>query len=243
MCMVFYVAPFDFNEVASACLILVGRFVVGLSEMAEPGESDDLWGEELPPPATGRGARGRQPKGEPRVKAKAKSKAKESKPKARKGAVAAGMKMCRTCGEVQPLENFSDNAAHDRQCASTVAGLRRVAVTQNVLAWFLEEISIPDRRRRLCHNYDVRCPRREDAGPRGVFPLLQYQKEVFQERSLIKDTVYEFMDEPAYCAFMARPEKGNVKESKAKSPHVSPSHQSKQSFHAHLHGMGRSRAA
>ena len=178
-----------------------------------PLEAADLWGEEPPPPAAGRGAKGRQQKAEGKSKAKAKSK---PKAKAKNTSLAPGMKLCRTCGEVQPLESFSDNAADDRACASIVAGLRRIAVQQNVLEWFVDEMSMPERRRRLCHNYSVRCPAREDAGPRGVFPLLQYQKEVFQERSLIKDTVFEFMDEPTYCAFMARPEKGNIKESKAK---------------------------
>lgn len=129
-----------------------------------------------------------------------------------------GCKQCRTCGGIFSIEtDFSGNSADDKRCASVIATLRNVARAQGLEAWFLEQMADPVARKRMVDNYNVRCPARTDKGPRGVFPLSQYYKEILKEKSLIKDAVWEFMDQKAYIAFMNTPQKGNVLAAKAMS--------------------------
>ena len=75
---------------------------------------------------------------------------------------------------------------------------------QNNIDWYSEYIRDRQQRHRIVIQYNARCPQ-NNGGPRGEFPILQYQREILQERSIIKDAEYEMMCELTYIEWSKEP--------------------------------------
>ena len=120
-----------------------------------------------------------------------------------------GRRSCRTCLKEKPDTDFALNNNDAACCRQPLSNLRALAKAQNILEWFVEYTKDRENRLRLVNNYNIRCP--ENSGNyRGAFPLLQYQREIYQESQMIKDSVFEMMTEAQYQHWVAKPKNGGL---------------------------------
>ena len=180
-------------------------------EEAEPGSEDEA-------------DEGSDAETKPRAKAKAKGRQKVLGAKAGSGGKAKAerntkdLKFCSGCGKSHDKSEFQAGNSKCFLAARGIRNLRVLAKSQQKTEWFDEVMIDQKKLQRVLKGYWNRVPsvdgeRRKKMhckGEKALFSFVQYIEEERRAEQLLRDGVWEMMDERCFQAWMLKPKNGSI---------------------------------
>jgi hypothetical protein len=156
----------------------------------------------------------------PGGKAKAKAKARGLYTK-----VSAGMKFCAPCGKEHPVSEFAAGKPVCGPVWNAMRNLGGAAARQQQSDWWEAVKANPKLLKTVVAAYFIRvqpevgiqgAADKKGKAKRDAFCIGTYREEVKRAEQLLKDGVYEMMNEAAYCHFAGKAKNGGIGHDEAK---------------------------